>query len=89
MSMKKMFGYDVDDVLELVGLERKTTFFGALLPSMGLLVVGAVVGVGIGLAFAPSSGQRLREGVGAKLDQLRDRAKREARPQDTVNAAPH
>jgi hypothetical protein len=89
MSMKKVFGYDIDDVLKLAGLERKTTLLGSLLPSMGLLVIGAAVGAGIGLAFAPSSGQRLRQGVGAKLDQLRDRAKGETHRPDTLNAAPH
>ncbi|MGD0674685.1 MAG: YtxH domain-containing protein [Polyangiaceae bacterium] len=76
--MKKMMGYDLDDVLDLIGLERKNgAALGAILPAIGLLALGAAVGAGFGLAFAPSSGRRLRQDVGERLDQIRERIKTE------------
>jgi hypothetical protein len=76
MNMKKLMrSYDADDILHFIGLAQRRSFLGALLPALGLLTAGAVIGAGIGLAFAPSSGQRLRQDVGGRLDQLRDRVK--------------
>jgi hypothetical protein len=77
--MKKLVGYDVDDVLDLVGLERQRPVLGALLPAMGLLALGAAIGAGIGLMLAPSSGRRLRKDVGDRIDQIRERMLTEAR----------
>lgn len=88
--MKKWFGYDVDDVLGLAGLERRAQFVDSFLPALGLLFVGAAIGAGIGLAFAPASGRRLRQGVGEKLDRFRDRVKARAEEQQgTLNATHH
>jgi hypothetical protein len=76
MNMKKLMrSYDADDVLHLLGLAQRRSFLGTILPAFGLLAAGAVIGAGIGLAFAPSSGQRLRQDVTGKLDQLRDKVK--------------
>jgi hypothetical protein len=92
MSMiKKATGLDVDDVLELIGLERRSSFLGSFMSAVGLLALGAAVGAGIGLAFAPSSGQRLRQDVGGKLDKIRERVmtETERKPQQTINANSH
>ncbi len=81
MKMKHLIGYDVDDILDLVGLERRRTFLEFALPAFGFIALGAAVGAGIGLAFAPSSGRRLRQEMGDRLDQIRERVKTEARKQ--------
>jgi hypothetical protein len=74
MTRKRLIGYDIDDVLELVGLARRRhMLLEGLLPMMGLLAVGAAVGAGVGLMLAPSSGRRLRKEVGDKLDDIRSR----------------
>ena len=76
MNMKKLLrSYDPADVLHLVGLAPRRSLLGTLLPAFGLVAAGAIIGAGIGLAFAPSSGQRLRQDVGGRLDQLRERVK--------------
>ena len=90
--MKKMIGYDLEDALDLIGLQRKQGILSMFLPVLGGLFVGAAIGAGAGLAFAPSSGRRLRQGVSERLDQLRDRVKREASnaavaAQNSANAA--
>jgi gas vesicle protein len=70
--------YDLEDALNLLGLSRRRSLMGMFLPAIGLLAAGAAIGAGVGLAFAPSSGRRLREDVGGRLDHLRERVKREA-----------
>jgi len=74
---KLMRGYDFDDALRLVGMARRPSMLETLLPALGLLAAGAALGAGIGLVLAPSSGRRLREDVGGRLDQIRERVKRE------------
>jgi hypothetical protein len=79
MNMKKLMkSYDADDVLHFLGLAQRRSFLGTILPAFGLIAAGAVIGAGIGLAFAPSSGQRLRQDVTGRLDQLRDKVKTNA-----------
>ena len=74
MTFNKLISrYDVEDVLRLVGLARRRSALGVILPALGLLAAGAAIGAGAGLAFAPSSGRRLRQDVGGKLDQIRER----------------
>lgn len=85
--MKKLIGYDIEDVLDLIGLERRRSFFGMLVPAVGLVALGAAIGAGIGLAFAPSSGRRLRQEMGDRLDQLRERIKNEAQKGGVLNSA--
>jgi YtxH-like protein len=75
--MKNLMGFDVDDALEFVGLRRRNAAIQFILPAVGFLALGAAVGAGVGLMFAPSSGRRLRQEVGDKLDQLRERMKNE------------
>jgi hypothetical protein len=75
---KLMRGYEVNDALRLIGLARRRSMLELLLPAIGLLAAGAALGAGIGLAFAPSSGRNLRKDVGGRLDQIRDKVKRES-----------
>jgi hypothetical protein len=84
--MKKVLGYDFGDILDLVGVERRRSRLGVLLPAFAFIAVGAAVGASIGLMFAPSSGRRLRQEMGDRLDQIRERVKTEAQKQGVVNA---
>jgi hypothetical protein len=79
MRIKNMMpDYDLEDALHLLGLARRRSTLSMILPAFGLLAAGAAIGAGVGLAFAPSSGRRLREDVGGRLDHLKERVKREA-----------
>ena len=77
MSMKrrirKMKDFDLDDVLGAFGLTRRRGVLGFVLPAVGLLAAGTVIGAGIALLFAPSSGRRLRADMGEKVKQLKER----------------
>jgi hypothetical protein len=56
-DLKKL---DPDDVLELIGLERRRGTSDWLLPTLGAFSVGVLVGVSVGLMLAPKSGPELR-----------------------------
>jgi hypothetical protein len=94
--MKRIMGYEMHDILALVGVTRKRSFLGAVLPALGLIAAGVAVGAWVGLIFAPSSGRHLRgdlqeglrQGVGARLDQMRGRIQRERKARSNANAAP-
>jgi gas vesicle protein len=60
-----------------------------VLPALALLSAGAAIGAGVGLAFAPSSGRRLRKEFGDRFDQLRERMKAESKPRSSANAVAH
>jgi hypothetical protein len=86
MRIKKLMrGYELDDALRLIGARRRSAL-ETFLPALGLLAAGAAIGAGIGLALAPSSGRRLRQDLGGRLDQLRERVRRESSEQGHVNA---
>jgi hypothetical protein len=85
MRIKKLMrGYELDDALRLIGARRRSPL-ETYLPALALLAAGAAIGAGIGLALAPSSGRRLRQDIGGRLDQLRERV-RKAPEQGHVNA---
>jgi hypothetical protein len=85
--MKKVLGYDIDDILDLVGVERRRSFVGVFLPAVGFITLGAAIGAGVGLLMAPSSGRRLRQEMGDRLDQMKERVKNEAQKQGVLNAS--
>jgi hypothetical protein len=77
MTIKRVTGYDMDDILGLIGLERRRSLITVVLPVLGYVALGAALGAGLGLMLAPSSGRRLRQDVGGRLDQILERLKRE------------
>jgi hypothetical protein len=84
MQIKKRIGFDIDNFLDLVRLERRRPVLQIVLPAVGLLALGAAIGGGIGLLLAPWSGRRLRQEVGGRIDQIR--ARFDQRKQDFVDA---
>jgi hypothetical protein len=88
MKMKKLIGYDIDNILDLVRRERRRSLVQFVLPAVGLLAIGAAIGGGAGLMLAPWSGRRLRQEVGGRIDQIRERLKSDQRTQEMVNATP-
>lgn len=65
--------YDLDDALSAVGLERRSSAAGSALPAIGLVVLGAAIGAGAALVFAPSSGRDLRERMSGKVNEAKHR----------------
>ena len=69
MNFKELRNLDRDDILEMIGLQRKSSTGAWLAGALGTFGVGILVGAGIGLLLAPKSGRELR-------DNLRDRFRR-------------
>lgn len=72
-----------DDVLGLVGLARRHGGVERTLSAIGLVAVGAAVGAGVALIFAPSSGQQLRARLSERVDEAKDRV------YDAANSVAH
>ena len=64
---------DRDDLLERIGLERRTPA-GDFFTGLGLFAVGVLVGAGLGLMFAPKRGDEMRTALN---EAWRNRGRRE------------
>lgn len=65
--------FEADDLLGLVGLQRRRSAVQMILPAIGLVSLGAAVGAGAALLIAPSSGAELRQRLSERVDKLTDR----------------
>ena len=66
-ALKYLQDIDRDDVLEYLGLQERRSALTTTLGSLGIFVLGCLVGAGIGLAFAPKPGDELRNELGDKV----------------------
>jgi len=66
-ALKYLQDIDRDDVLASLGLQQRRSALATTLGSLGIFVLGCLVGAGIGLAFAPKSGDELRSELGDKV----------------------
>jgi len=71
MTLHKLKNLDLDDLLGVIGLEKRPSLPRWLLETMGLFGLGVVVGAGTALLLAPKSGRELR-------GDIRDRVRRVA-----------
>jgi hypothetical protein len=62
-----------EDIIRALGLQTRRSN-GDVVPSVALFGAGLLVGAGLALLFAPSSGRELREELGERAAELRDRA---------------
>jgi hypothetical protein len=65
-TLKALKNMDGDDVLETLGLRRRSSF-DWLAPAVTALGVGILVGAGLGLMLAPKSGSDLRDDLRNRL----------------------
>jgi hypothetical protein len=60
-----------NDILGVIGLERRPSAFSRALPALGLVAVSAAIGAGAALLLAPSSGEELRARLADGLDDVK------------------
>jgi len=72
-AMKAIRRLETNDLLGLVGAERRRSTAHSLLPAVGWVSLGAVVGAGTALLIAPSSGEELRQRLSERVDKLADK----------------
>jgi hypothetical protein len=63
--------FELDDVLGVMGLARRRSDLGQ---SLLLLGVGAAVGAGVALLWAPASGSETRKRLGQPVEKLGEQA---------------
>ena len=80
MKLKELRNLDKDDILEMMGLQTKSSTGAWLAGTLGTFGVGLLVGAGLGLLLAPKPGRELRE-------DLRDRLRRVPSDADDAVAA--
>jgi len=71
-ALKYLQDIDKDDVLEAMGLEERSSGWGTTLGTVGIFALGCLVGAGIGLAFAPKSGEEFRTELGERMRRKAD-----------------
>jgi hypothetical protein len=69
-EMKKGFrDLDRERVLGMMGMEQRRTTAERVVPFFALFGAGVLVGVGVGLMFAPRAGRELRNDLKEKLEE--------------------
>ena len=71
-ALKYLQDIDKDDVLEAIGLEERSSAWSTALGTLGIFALGCLVGAGIGLAFAPKSGEEFRTELGERVRRKAD-----------------
>jgi hypothetical protein len=71
-ALKYLQDIDKDDVLEALGLEERTNPWASTFGTIGIFALGCLVGAGIGLAFAPKSGEEFRNELGERMRKKAD-----------------
>ena len=71
-ALKYLQDIDKDDVLEAIGLEERSSAWATAFGTLGIFALGCLVGAGIGLAFAPKSGEEFRTELGEKMRKKAD-----------------
>ncbi len=61
-----------DDLIRYAGLQRQSRG-GDVLPGVALFGAGLLVGAGLALLLAPTSGRELREEIGERAADLKER----------------
>jgi hypothetical protein len=63
-----------EEIIRALGLQARRSNGSDLVPSVALFGAGVLVGAGLALLFAPTSGRELREELGERAAELKDRA---------------
>jgi hypothetical protein len=63
-----------EEIIRALGLHARRSHGSEIVPSVALFGAGLLVGAGLALLFAPSSGRELREELSERAAELRDRA---------------
>jgi len=71
--MRSVQAVNMNDVLGSIGLERRRSALDKVLPALGYVGLGTVIGAGAALLMAPSSGRELRAKVSHQLDEAKSR----------------
>ena len=72
-AIKTVRGLEADDLLGLVGMQRRRGTVQTVLPAIGLVALGAAVGAAAALLAAPMTGADMRQRLSERVDDLTDK----------------
>lgn len=87
MNLKDVRDLDKDDLLGLLGLEKKPSTGAWLTGALGTFGLGMLVGAGIALILAPKPGRELREDIRERLRRTPNDAPSTATGRSEANEA--
>jgi len=67
MKLSDISDLSKDDILSALGLASRRSASQRALGTVGLLGLGAIIGAGVALLLAPSSGENLRGDLGRRI----------------------
>lgn len=75
MEMSKLAGSlpAAEDIIRALGLPPRRGAGAEMAPSLALFGAGLLVGAGLALLLAPTSGRELREEISERANELRER----------------
>jgi hypothetical protein len=76
--MRRTGKFQTDSILEMLGLEKKTSMPVAIFQSLGFLGLGLAAGLGLGLLLAPTAGRDLRDDLGRRMKRSAGRTVKRA-----------
>jgi hypothetical protein len=74
MNLKDLSSIDKDEILKNLGLQSYRSAALTAIPGIALFGLGVLVGAGVGMLFAPKTGQELRDDISERVGALRNRA---------------
>jgi hypothetical protein len=75
MEISKLAGSmpAAEDIIRALGLQQRRSSTTDMVPSLALFGAGLLVGAGLALLLAPTSGRELREEITERANELRER----------------
>lgn len=87
-NLNELRNISKEDILGALGLQSKSSGFAYALPAVGIFAAGVLVGVGLGMLFAPKAGTELREDLQDQYNKALDLARQQfSTMTDKVQAA--
>ena len=71
-KLRSISNVTADDMLRALGLQKRRTLLDQLIPAIGYVAVGVIVGTSVGLLVAPKSGRETRRDISAKANKLKN-----------------
>ena len=80
-------GLTTNRLLDVLGLAPKTSRSATIIKTVGLVSLGALVGAGLSLLFAPSEGRELRGALGKRIKNGADQVSQLVRERSSESAS--
>ena len=78
--------FDRDELLETLGLERKHSAAQTVMPALAIFGAGVLVGVGLGIIFAPKAGAEMRGELQSQFKKVEQKVRGNSDLQPSISS---